>query len=90
LSLGKKDIVKNISSETFLHVSISKAFLDSFLDTIKKNKSKKIKISNFGIFSMHQTPQRVGRNPKTKQEYIIPKREKLIFRSSSKLKKDLN
>jgi len=90
LSLGKKDIVNNISSETLLHKSISKNILESFLNFIKDNQSKQIKISNFGLFYMHQSPKRIGRNPKTKEEFIIPKRKKLVFKPSSVVKKKLN
>ena len=90
MSLGKKDIINNISSEAFLHKSTSKNILESFLNIIKVNKSKKIKISNFGTFYIHHSPQRVGRNPKTKEEFIIPKRKKLIFKASSLVKNNFN
>ncbi|OUV40026.1 MAG: transcriptional regulator [Rhodobacteraceae bacterium TMED111] len=90
MSLGKKDIVNNISSETLLHKSTSKNILESFLNFIKDNQSKQIKISNFGLFYMHQSPKRIGRNPKTKEEFIIPKRKKLVFKPSSVVKKKLN
>jgi len=90
LSLGKKDIINNISSGAFLHKSISKDILESFLKIIKANKLKKIKISNFGTFYTHHSPQRVGRNPKTKEVFTIPKRKKLIFKASSLVKNNLN
>ncbi len=90
MSLGKKDIVNNISSETFLHKSVSKSILESLLNIIKENKSKKIKISNFGTFFTHESPERIGRNPKTKQEFTIPKTRKLTFKPSSKVRNDLN
>jgi nucleoid DNA-binding protein len=90
LSLGKKDIVKNISSEAFLNRAESKAILESLLKIIKSNTSKIIKISNFGSFYTHQSPKRMGRNPKTKKEYVIPKRKKLVFKASTNLKNILN
>tara|TARA_Y200000002_G_scaffold335980_1_gene303862 strand:- start:323 stop:595 length:273 start_codon:yes stop_codon:yes gene_type:complete len=90
LSLGKKDIVNNISSETHLDKSSSKAILESFINIIKNTNTKKTKIPNFGTFLVHQSPQRTGRNPKTKQEFVIPKRKKLIFKSSIAVKNDLN
>tara|TARA_X000000368_G_scaffold344252_1_gene283018 strand:+ start:54054 stop:54326 length:273 start_codon:yes stop_codon:yes gene_type:complete len=90
LSLGKKDIVNNISSETFLHKSVSKSILEILLNIIKENKSKTIKISNFGTFYIHESPERFGRNPKTKQDFIIPRRKKLAFRPSSAVKNILN
>jgi len=90
LSLGKKDIVNNISSETFLSYSKSEAILNSFLNVIKNNRVKKIKISKFGSFYLHSSPQRIGRNPKTKQEFVIKKRKKFVFKPSSYIKKLLN
>ena len=90
MSLGKKDIVDNISSETFLLKSKSNAVLNSFIKSIKDNMSKKVKISNFGTFYEHTSPKRIGRNPKTKEEFIIKKGKKLAFKSSSFVKKSLN
>ena len=90
MGFGKKDIVKNISSETFLSYSKSEAILNSFLNVIKNNRVKKIKISKFGSFYLHSSPQRIGRNPKTKQEFVIKKRKKFVFKPSSYIKKLLN
>ena len=90
MSLGKKDIVNNISSEAFLLKSTAKDLLDTFINIIKSNSSKNIKISNFGTFSMKTSPERVGRNPKTKKEYTISKRKKLVFKASTFVKNNLN
>ncbi len=73
-----------------MHKAVSKSLLESFLNLIKKNRFKTIKISNFGTFYLHESPVRVGRNPKTKQEFTIPKRKKLIFKPSSATKNVLN
>ena len=90
MSLGKKDIVNNIYSEASFSKSTAKDLLESFINIIKSNSSKNIKISNFGTFSIKTTPERVGRNPKTKKEYIISKRKKLVFKASAVLKNNLN
>ena len=90
MSLGKKDIIKSISSETLLPRSTSKALLESFLCILKANKFKKIKISKFGSFYTYETPERIGRNPNTKEEFIITSRKKLIFKPSSFIKINLN
>jgi nucleoid DNA-binding protein len=42
------------------------------------------------VFNTHESPQRIGRNPKTKQDFIISKRKKLMFKTSSVVKKKLN
>lgn len=90
MGLGKKDIVNNISTKTLLSSKEAIKILDSFLDILKKHKSKNIKISNFGSFSLTNTPKRIGRNPKNKKEYEIKARMKLSFKASNKIKSLLN
>jgi nucleoid DNA-binding protein len=90
MGLGKKDIVKNISTKTHLSSKESFKILDSFLEILKKNKNKNIKISNFGSFSLFNSPKRIGRNPRTKEEFEIKARMKLSFKASNKIKSFLN
>jgi nucleoid DNA-binding protein len=90
MGLGKKDIFNNISTKTHLSSKESRKILDSFLDILKKYKNKNIKISNFGSFSLSNTPKRIGRNPRTKEEYEIKARMKLSFKASNKIKSLLN
>lgn len=83
----KKDIAKNISEDIGIPISESKKIIDSLLALIKENsKSHIVKIKNFGSFSMKETPQRKGRNPKTKECYTISKRYKLSFKTSNHIK----
>jgi integration host factor subunit alpha len=89
MSLGKNGIIINIKSKA--QISDSKAFLEFFVDLLKKNSKQKIvKISNFGTFYTKNTPQRLGRNPKTKEEFIISKRSKLFFKPSNKIRSVIN
>ena len=91
MSLGKKDIEKNISSKTQLSLNISSKFLNSFLSIIKeKSTSNIIKISNFGTFRFEKTKSRLGRNPKTKENFLIQSFLKLKLKPSQKIKDILN
>ena len=91
MSLGKRDISKNISSQTDISYKESLHILDKFLDIIRFNSNKKeVKISNFGTFYMHNSPARLGRNPKTMQNFTISKRSKLSLKVSSYIKNYLN
>ena len=90
MSLGKKDIANNISSETSLFKTTSQSILESFIDIIRSNKTKIVKIANFGTFYTHQSPERIGRNPKTKEQFKIHKRKKFMFKASSSVRKELN
>lgn len=91
MNLSKKNIIKNVSLETNLSSSEAASILESFLLLIKsKSKLKSVKISSFGSFSFKKTPKRLGRNPKTKDSYIIPEINKLNFRPSNKIKEKIN
>ena len=43
---------------------------------------KKVKLSNFGTFTIREKKARVGRNPKTKEEKIISSRKVVLFKPS--------
>ncbi len=91
MSLTKRDISKKISKNIGLTQESSAIFLNAFISLIKiQSKTKSIKISNFGTFYVKQTLKRTGRNPKTKESYIINSRKKLNFKASNILKKFLN
>ena len=90
MGFGKKDIVKNISSKALFSSKTSSLVLEAFLSFIKQNKNHKIKISKFGTYYSHKSPARIGRNPKTKEEFKIQAAEKLTFKASNKVKSILN
>ena len=90
MGFGKKDIVKNISSKALISSKSSSLVLEAFLSFIKQNKRHKLKISKFGTYYLHKSPARIGRNPKTKEEYEIQPIKKLSFKASNKIKSILN
>ena len=91
MSFSKKDIAKNISRKINVTEAESKLLLNSFISIIKtKSKKSSLKIASFGTFSTKKSPQRIGRNPKTKQEFIISERSKLKFSASNKLRNLIN
>jgi nucleoid DNA-binding protein len=90
MGFGKKDIVKNISSKALISSATSSLVLEAFLRFIKQNKKHKIKISKFGTYYLHKSPARIGRNPKTKEEFKILASDKLAFKTSNKIKSIFN
>ena len=88
---SKLSISKNIANELGITLKDSKLLLDKFLLILKKeSKLKKVKLSGFGTFYKHTTPNRIGRNPKTLESYIIKPTKKLVFKASVKIKETLN
>ena len=92
MTLTKKELAQNLSDQTELSLADAKKFVDLFFDTIKEqlNSGKTVKLSGFGTFDIVQTKERVGRNPKTMEEFPIPSKRKVKFTVSSKVKKSIN
>ena len=53
-------------------------------------RDKKVKIHNFGTFTLNRKNSRIGRNPKTKEEYKISSRNVITFKASKILLKYIN
>ena len=91
MSFTKNNIINYIKKNSSLSVGEASSIFESFLSVIKsKSKSKSVKLSGFGTFSLKKTPKRLGRNPKTQDSYIIPKSIKLNFKPSNKVKEQIN
>ena len=91
MNFSKTNIVKNVSKKSLVSSSEVANILESLLLLIKnKSKLNSVKLSGFGSFSFKKTPERPGRNPKTKHSYIIPQLNKLNFKPSNKIKEKLN
>lgn len=46
------------------------------------NSGEKVVISGFGVFSIINTAERIGRNPRTGEKVRVPARRNVKFRSS--------
>ena len=90
MSKTKKDLANNISKKLRLSKKDSLFLVQHFFRTLIENKNKHINISNFGTFIYKQTPTRIGRNPKTKEEKEISKRDVVLFKPSKEFKELLN
>ena len=91
MSITKKDLAKKISKEIEIPLELSGNLVSYFFNIQKKiiNHSN-LKISKFGSYKLKLTPQRIGRNPKTLNEHVIPKRKRISFTTSKKIKNILN
>ena len=92
INLRKKDIINSIYMQIGFSKKISENLLDDIINLIISNliKNKKIKISNFGTFSIRSKKKRIGRNPKTKEEKLISARSVITFKASNEFKNFLN
>ena len=90
MSLTKIDLANNISKKLGLSQKDSLFFVQNFFKILIDNKTSNININKFGTFLYKKTPKRIGRNPKTLQEFEIKSRQKLTFKPSDEVKQNIN
>ncbi len=92
INLTKKDLVNAIYMQIGFSKHITENLIDEFFSIIVSNlyKKKSIKISKFGTFMIRSKNSRIGRNPKTKEEKEISKRDVVLFKPSKEFKELLN
>ena len=91
MSFTKSDIARNIANKTSVSNQTAKQLLDRFIQVVVSgSKKQQVKISGFGTFLRKETPSRIGRNPKTGEEFKILKRTKLNLILSNKIKEKIN
>ena len=92
INLTKKDLVNLIYMQIGFSKHVSENLIDDFFQTIIDNLSKErsLKLSNFGTFTIRQKKSRIGRNPKTKKETMITKRNVVLFKPSKTFKDFIN
>ena len=88
----RKDLSNKIYQNLGFSKNYSSTIIDNFFETLIQEllKSNKIKISSFGTFRVINKKERIGRNPKTKEETIIVPRKVVRFKPSLIVKEKLN
>ena len=92
INLTKKDLVNLVYMQLGFSKQISENLIEEFFSLISLNlkDQKKIKISKFGTFSLREKKQRIGRNPQTREEKKISKRNVILFKASKEFKELIN
>ena len=91
-NLTKKEIINSLYMQIGFSKKISENLLEDILSIVVQNlkKHKKLKISNFGTFSVRLKKSRFGRNPKTKEKKLISERNVVLFKPSKDFKNYIN
>ena len=91
INLTKEHIAINLSKKTGYSVNYSKKLINDLIDILINNiKSKKSNLKNLGTFKLINKKGRIGRNPKTKEKFIISSRKSISFITSKKIVNVLN
>ena len=88
---NKKKIINNIFKQIGIPSNYAAKLVDDLISILISNiiTKKKLKIKNFGSFSLNKKYKRTGRNPQNKTIYEILERNVVTFKSSKDLKKRL-
>ncbi len=92
INLTKKDLVNLIYMQLGFSKHVSENLIEEFFSilVINLDEKKKVKISKFGTFSIREKKPRIGRNPKTKEQKVISKRNVVLFKASKEFKEFIN
>ena len=92
VNITKKNIINSIYMQIGFSKKISENLLEDLLSLLINNlkQNKKVKISNFGTFSVRNKKSRIGRNPLTKEKKTISKRNVILFKPSKEFKSFIN
>ena len=85
-NLTKKEIGLSINIKVGLSKKYSEKITDDFIEILKNYlKKNKLIVKNFGLFKVIKKKERIGQNPKTKEEHKIKSRKTITFSTSKKV-----
>ena len=91
VNFQKKDIASIISAKIGFSVSYSKKLINDLTESmVEIINTDKLILKNFGSFKILNKKSRLGRNPKTKEKFIISARKTLTFKTSKKFLFEIN
>lgn len=89
--VGKTDLIGNVAGTTELTKENAKKVINAVLEGILAvlEQSGTLRLANFGTFTVKQTKERQGINPKTQQPITIPAGYRMGFKVSQSWKKGM-
>ncbi len=89
--MKKINFIKDLSIKTGFSENYSKKLInDLIIVIINIIKTGSFNFKNVGSFKLIHKKKRIGRNPKTKEEFIITQRKTISFSPSKKITDRLN
>ena len=87
----KEDFIKNLSQQKGFSANFSKKIINDIVDSCSLIiRDGTLNIKNVGSFKKIFKKERIGRNPKTRESFVITSRNSISFTASNKLINKLN
>ncbi len=85
-SFKKIDLIKYLSNKSGFSINYSKKLVNDLIQIILLNiKNEDFHLKGIGSFKILHKNARYGRNPKTKQKFLITARKTISFTASKKI-----
>ena len=90
--MNKAELVAALTEKTGLAKKDNEKVLNSLIETIieQLQNGEKISLVGFGTFEVRDRAERMGRNPKTMEELLIPASKAPTFKAGKALKDAVN
>lgn len=90
--MNKADLIGTLTEKSGLTKKDTEKVLNAFVETITEElqKGEKVALVGFGTFEVRDRAERMGRNPKTMEELIIPASKAPAFKAGKALKDAVN
>ena len=91
-NISRDEIAEGMKKEFGFNRKLCFDFVNDIFEIIIEGLQSEriVKIHNFGTFKMNNKKSRIGRNPKTKEQYNISSRNVITFKASKILLKFIN
>ena len=86
--MTKADIARRMAADTGLAGQEAIAAVEAFLRIVSQAliDGDRVELRGFGTFNSSDRAPRIGRNPRTKKEVIIPARRSATFKATKRLR----
>lgn len=86
--MNKSQIINAIAEDSTVSKREVKRIVDQVFEIAEEalNKGEKVMISGFGVFSVSDVAERIGRNPRTGEKVKIAARRNVKFHSNMEIK----
>ena len=90
--MNKTELVASVADKAGLTKKDAEKALNGFMETIKEElvAGGKVQLVGFGTFEVRDRKERVGRNPRTKEEIQIPASKVPVFKPGKEFKTTVN
>lgn len=90
--MNKAELIASMAEKSNLTKKDAEAALKGFIESVQETleKGDKVQLIGFGTFETRHRAERVGRNPRTKEEITIPASVAPVFKAGKEFKERVN